>query len=611
MIQETQETQETQEKILRQKTEVAKKLMPGLEFSRIISLERSLRWDTAKKFWAEKKDELGCSYNRYSVIEKGTARASLDLAKKIIQALDILEDSGLYAWVRDLMPDQRSRRYFSDPNFHGKIANTPVMYLSVDRMNLFRDEEFGLEMAAYISIFSFRGVSEDEIVEVFRMDRVDVKRLLNRLLTVDIIFQNLRGDYEVPDGGWIQIPQYSTFRPTKMRVFRQTMESHVSAIPNDHQSIEQNCVRSLNLKQIKLFQKKALALANLIGTFPDELNSHAYAFCIAGNYTKFGKKIQSFLGRGHKSVDPVESATDGKSELPVINTESDTYVPGKDFSKLIRKERSKRWQISKQFWSEKKEQLNCSYNRYAVIENGSAKASLDLARKIISALELSEETGLFAWVRELMPDEGSRIFFDDPQSSRESNLYHFSCLNEQSVRFFLDSEYAYEIAAFISMDTETGVSKTKICQELDLSPELVQKNLTRLSELKIILKRGHSHYVISDKLSLQLSERPEYKKLRSRVFGRAIESHFNSPYYEGLTIEFAFQRLFSQKQIEIVRGKVLSLIYWLNHLPVEPDSVPYYVAFAGNKALFGNAKKKFPIGDRDVCPEPPMSRLSR
>ena len=105
------------------------------------------------------------------------------------------------------------------------------------------------------------------------------------------------------------------------------------------------------------------------------------------------------------------------------------------------------------------------------------------------------------------------------------------------MRFFLDSEYAYEIAAFISMGTESGVSKAKICHELDLSPELVQKNLTRLSELKIILKRGHSHYVISDKLSLQLSERPEYKRLRSRVFARAVESHFSSPFYEGLTID--------------------------------------------------------------------------
>ena len=58
--------------------------LPGLEFSRLISMERALRWETAKKFWTEKKDELGCSYNRYSVIEKGTAKASLDLAKKII-----------------------------------------------------------------------------------------------------------------------------------------------------------------------------------------------------------------------------------------------------------------------------------------------------------------------------------------------------------------------------------------------------------------------------------------------------------------------------------------------------------------------------------------------
>ena len=110
--------------------------LPGLEFSRLISMERALRWESAKKFWTEKKDVLGCSYNRYSVIEKGTAKASLDLAKKIIQALGVAEDSGLYAWVRDLMPDEKSRSYFPEPNSFEKVSRTPLMYINEQKLKL-------------------------------------------------------------------------------------------------------------------------------------------------------------------------------------------------------------------------------------------------------------------------------------------------------------------------------------------------------------------------------------------------------------------------------------------------------------------------------------------
>ena len=146
--------------------------LPGLEFSRLISLERSLHWDTAKKFWSEKKDELGCSYNRYSVIEKGTAKASLDLAKKIIQALGVAEDSGLYAWVRDLMPDEKSRSYFPEPNSLDKVSRTPMMYIDENRLKLFNESEFAFQMAIYISMFTYRGVSEKELSENFQMNKL-------------------------------------------------------------------------------------------------------------------------------------------------------------------------------------------------------------------------------------------------------------------------------------------------------------------------------------------------------------------------------------------------------------------------------------------------------
>lgn len=264
------------------------------EFSFLISLERSLRWETAKKFWSEKKEELGCSYNRYAVIEKGTAKASLDLALRIIRALDITEDSGLFAWVRDLMPDEQTRGYFPDPNLSESFARTPLLFLNKAKTDLFRDEEYAFELAGYISMYTFRGVSEDELCTEFLMDKSEIKRILMLLLRRGVILKNPLGVYEVPDDSWIQIPDHSEFRFLKNRLFSQILDSQLSAPFNQETTIKRFCVRPLSQKQLELIRAKCFALTSWIGMLPDEHDGQPYRFFLAGNLATFGnarKKI--------------------------------------------------------------------------------------------------------------------------------------------------------------------------------------------------------------------------------------------------------------------------------------------------------------------------------
>ena len=261
--------------------------LPGLEFSRLISMERALRWETAKKFWTEKKDELGCSYNRYSVIEKGTAKASLDLAKKIIQALGVAEDSGLYAWVRDLMPDEKSRSYFPEPNSFEKVSRTPLMYINEQKLKLFYENEFAFQMATYISMFTFRGVSEEELIQTFQMNKLEVKSLLNQLLKHRIVLKNSQGDYEVPDEAWLQIPDLRDFRATRIKVFQQYIESHFSSPHFGDSTLEMGCSRLLSQRQIDLIKIKVQTLLSWIGMLPDEQGAIPWHFFGAANIAKF------------------------------------------------------------------------------------------------------------------------------------------------------------------------------------------------------------------------------------------------------------------------------------------------------------------------------------
>ena len=259
------------------------------DFSHLIFLERSLRRDTAKKFWSEKKEELGCSYNRYSVIENGTARASLDLALKIIRALGIKEESGLFAWVRDMMTDEESRGYFADPNIETKISHFPVMYLDKAKTDLFRDEEFAFDLAGYITVHTYRGVSEDEICQVFKFDKVEARKILIQLLQRGVIIKNSVGLFEVPDDSWIQIPDHHEFRLMKTRYFNQAIESHFTSPLSVDRTREVWSLRLLSQRQIEMLRSKCNALVNWIGMLPDEPGGEPYFFCIAGNQASFGK----------------------------------------------------------------------------------------------------------------------------------------------------------------------------------------------------------------------------------------------------------------------------------------------------------------------------------
>lgn len=277
--------------------------LPGLEFSRLISLERSLHWDTAKKFWSEKKNELGCSYNRYSVIEKGTAKASLDLAKKIIGALKMPEDSGLYAWVRDLMPDEKNRSYFPEPNSFEKVSHTPLMFVDKYKLNLLNENEFAFQLFTYITMFTFRGVSEDELTKNFQMNKIELKSLLNHLLKQRMILRNPGGTYEVPDEAWIQLPNLPDFIELKTKTFRQNVESHFSSPYFSKTTFEIGRLRLFTQEQIDMIRDKANSLGSWAGTLPDEPGAKPFNFMLAANVATFGHARKNLFKQDRKIID--------------------------------------------------------------------------------------------------------------------------------------------------------------------------------------------------------------------------------------------------------------------------------------------------------------------
>ena len=196
------------------------------DFSRLITNERILKFDTAKSFWNECKDILGCTYNRYAVVERGTAKPSLDLAIRITAALEIDESIALYAWVRDLMPDNQRKSHFIDFHSAKNIASYKSAPINPDQAKLFKENPISNEIASYISAYSWRGVSETELIKVFLMSKKEVQSIVKKLLFTETIELNRENLFIVPEEAWINIPDLSEYREARIRNFVLSIDSH-------------------------------------------------------------------------------------------------------------------------------------------------------------------------------------------------------------------------------------------------------------------------------------------------------------------------------------------------------------------------------------------------
>ena len=273
------------------------------DFSKMITAERSVLWGTAKRFWEENKVLLNCSYNRYSSIERGTAKPSLELARKIITALKIDESTALHAWVRDLMPDKQAKAYFIDLQSSHNIPTYISKPITGDQSNLFRSDPLANEIASYISVYSWRGVSIKELASVFLMKRNDIREILNKLIYTDTIKLNSENLFQVSRETWISIPDLPEFRKTRVKNFGLAIDSHFSSSYIEDITIEQATFRLLTKQQINILRKAARGIARWLALLPDDTeNGRPYRFFCGGNLCKFGNNREKFAPEKRSTI---------------------------------------------------------------------------------------------------------------------------------------------------------------------------------------------------------------------------------------------------------------------------------------------------------------------
>ena len=265
----------------------------GGDFGKLIARERCRRWVTSKSFYSDMK--VSCSYARYTVIEKGgKPYASLDLARELIDKLKIEESKGLSAWVRDLMPNERTKKYFLDIDADDFSASPSILIEDKTLAKLFAQDAIFKEIAVYISMYSDRGVQLSEVVKEFSISNSNANLILNQLIGTGIIIREGKY-YKVPNGYWINTPNSPEYRKSTTKVFADSINSHFSKPFDEGETIEHSIFRLLSPNQINDAKDKIRELARWFTLLEDESGAKPYRFFMGGNCATLGQNKKKYV----------------------------------------------------------------------------------------------------------------------------------------------------------------------------------------------------------------------------------------------------------------------------------------------------------------------------
>ena len=264
------------------------------EFGALIRRERRKSWLSGRQFVTE--TGLPMSYTRYSVIESGKPPyASLNSAIQILKHLKMNESLGLHAWVRDLMPDDHRKNYFFDTDERRLRPRSTTITINYEQKPFFEKSPIYKEVSAYISMYSYRGVSLSELAQNFSMKKNELQLVLNQLETLELV-QMKEKKYYVPAECWIETPNIPQFRTAVTQVFRSAINSHFSHEYVQGKSIEHSTLRLINDQQLKELHQRVDVLARWISLLPDDTaDGKPFRFFIGGNYAAFGDRKTHFI----------------------------------------------------------------------------------------------------------------------------------------------------------------------------------------------------------------------------------------------------------------------------------------------------------------------------
>ena len=234
-----------------------------MEFAKFVSEERQKKFKSARQFFEQAG--IDCSYFYYKKVENGHV-PEIKIAMAILKALNANTRKGLYAWVRDHMPDSQSKAMFVEigGDQHRSAKQTsPDQSLVINRMQkkLIESDPVYWEIVTYVSTYnSFFMPDEKKIAAVLKLPIAEARRYLQELYDHGMIEKNAKGEYFTKE--WIFIPYEEEFVSTRDFNFKNAVKKFLKA--NDKKKFRTTITRLLTDEQRAELESLVIAFTNSV-----------------------------------------------------------------------------------------------------------------------------------------------------------------------------------------------------------------------------------------------------------------------------------------------------------------------------------------------------------
>jgi len=262
-----------------------------------------------------------------------------------------------------------------------------------------------------------------------------------------------------------------------------------------------------------------------------------------------------------------------------------------EFCQLVRSSRSEKHKTAREF--HQKSDLPCSYFYYSTIEKGTAIPNIDLALKIIEALEMDRRKAIFSWARSQMPDNETKSIFADVDRHDSPSLETTPAskalvINRPQSRYLTKNPIAMELITYINLEGENvSSSPSKLANFFNSDVNQINETLINLYDLGLIDKSDSGSYVAKDWVFVPFTS--EYEKLNNNIFKRSY-AQFERSSDSTKIRHVATVMLTDDKKTEL-QGKIKSLINWAvaANQDKSDEAKPYTLGMFGSRRIFGNA----------------------
>jgi len=172
------------------------------ELSIVLKKLRSIKEQTATRFWSNNKKNLGVSYEAFKHYENGERIPSIEYLRRIAPLIGSEYRTLCHLWARAQMPDDESKSFFDGaPGFSANISTRAkpeeiYRFSRSDVKNLLESPQLYMVSVFMAAYHDSKPFSVSEIMKFSELNKTETKKLINTLMDMGLVVSINKDQYK-------------------------------------------------------------------------------------------------------------------------------------------------------------------------------------------------------------------------------------------------------------------------------------------------------------------------------------------------------------------------------------------------------------------------------